>query len=127
MVLVFGLAPAGHCIFRLTNIVYRYIQGVGHKALIYINDGLSLAKSKQEAASLALHICRIMTSAGFVINIEKSMDPGDACQTVHFLGFLIDSVHMTLTVTEDKVISLLALIENITVFSLMPVHQWACI
>ena len=69
--------------------------------VIYIDDTLIVASNRAQA--LKDHNCVIDTleKCGFTINYKKSnLEPSTE---IEFLGFVINSVDMTITLTEHKI------------------------
>ena len=87
-VLPFGLATACYVITKLLRPVVDFIRRRGFKIVIYIDDGILIAKSFEQAKHLSRLIVDVLTKAAFVINIEKSkLEPTNKLK---WLGFMID-------------------------------------
>ena len=66
----------------------RHWRGRGLKAIIYLDDGIVAIKGKDMALEESRHVKQDLESAGFVINMEKSI--WDPCNHLEWLGFQID-------------------------------------
>ena len=74
--------------------------------VVYIDDILLLAESREEMASHVLGLVFLLRCLGFVVNSEKSvLFP---TQKIEILGFSIDSISMGLTLPYKKVKKILA-------------------
>ena len=75
--------------------------GTAEKAgVIFVDDLLLMASSKSELTEVTLEVITMFLQLGFLINWEKlALTP---CQRIRFLGFMIDSLTMTLTLPEEK-------------------------
>ena len=71
------------------------------RLIVYLDDILILAESKQLANQHAQLVLGTMENLGFVVNYDKSvMIPSPQME---FLGFLVDSTTMTLALPHKKV------------------------
>ena len=59
-----------------------------------------MGSSEEECDLNVKRTCEELTNCGFFINYEKSVFAPS--QQIHFLGFCIDSVTMTITLPSDK-------------------------
>lgn len=67
----------------------------------YIDDLITAARSFDRCFHNILRIVDLLSELGFFINVEKSeMVPS---QVMEYLGFIIDSVNMSIRITPDKV------------------------
>ena len=87
-VLPFGLSTACYVFTKLLRPMIRHWRGRGLKAIIYLDDGIVAVKGKDMALEESRHVKQDLESAGFVINMEKSV--WDACNHLEWLGFQID-------------------------------------
>ena len=77
------------------------------RLIIYIEDILILGADLAEILMARDSVLAILQSLGFIINLKKSvLEPSNLME---FLGFLVNSVDLTLTVPEEKVLSLMKL------------------
>ena len=70
----------------------------GHTCLGYIDDSFYLEDSYLECEEATLHAVQLVISLGFKIHPEKSV----VIPTQVFLGFILNSILMTVTLTEKK-------------------------
>ena len=95
-----GLASAPRYFTKLLKPVYSTLRSQGYLNVGYIYDSYLQGDSKTECRSNILTTLNLFESLGFLINREKSvLQP---CQTLAFLGFLLDSVNMKVFLTADK-------------------------
>ena len=74
---------------------------MGVRLIVYLDDILIMAESKQLANQHAQLVLGTLGNLGFVVNYEKSvMIPSPQMK---FLGFLVDSTTMTLALPRKKV------------------------
>ena len=99
--LPFGLASAPRVFTKLLRPALAHLRQQGIRCLMYIDDMLVLGASKEELKRHYKTCQTLLTSLGFIINVEKSV-PGPT-QSIEFLGFVIDSTKMSLSVTPAKI------------------------
>ena len=81
-----------------------FLRKLGIRLIIYIDDILVMAGSLEEIVMARDSVLAVLQSLGFVINQKKSvLDPSTLME---FLGFLVNSVTMTLSVPVEKISSL---------------------
>ena len=67
----------------------------------YMDDLLIMGFTKEEVNKSVAYVANLLNILGFHINMEKSeLTP---TQTIEFLGFILDSNHMTVSLTGEKV------------------------
>ena len=99
-----GLNIAPLVFTRLLKPVAAFLRKRGIRLIIYLDDILLIGSSIKETSLFTEMTMSLLESLGFIINKEKSvLHP---TQTFIFLGFIICSVNMTLTLPPDKVTKL---------------------
>lgn len=108
--LPFGAKKSPGIFNRITQSVKRMMQRRGFDTMIvYLDDWFIVAPTKA-ACQLALNeLLRLLRSLGFSISYSKVVPP---CTRLVFLGILIDSVSMTLSLPHEKVVELEALLTH---------------
>lgn len=96
-----GLAPGPRFFTKLLKPVYSYLGELGHVCFPYIDDSFIMGNTKEECQTAVDDTVKLFKSLGFTINEEKSdLTPK---LSLEFLGFNINSVDMTVSLTVDKV------------------------
>jgi hypothetical protein len=104
LVLVFGLKTAGQLLGRVLKPVLTFLAEGGVCLLVYIDDGRGSASSKDLADKpYALVRCGL-ASAGFTILLEKSEGPGESSRVKEYLGLILYTEQMRVTVPDHKYI-----------------------
>ena len=98
----FGLATATQCLARVTKAICRFAAAQGIRNSLYIDDGRIGAASKELCLEQLQTILSIWTRAGFVIAMDKTDTADSISQKKPYLGFVIDSVSMTVSATDRK-------------------------
>ena len=111
-VLPFGLASAVQLLARMTNPISIFLAGEGIRISIYIDDGWILTYLKALAAAHLLRTFDVLAQAGFIVSLSKSDTPSDVSQKKRHLGFIVDSVSMTVSAPASKIESVQALIRQ---------------
>ena len=95
-----GLSSAPRVFTKLLKPVYSNLRQKGHLNVGYIDDSYLQGSDTKECLLNISDTQSLFSSLGFVINMEKSaVIPA---QRITFLGFVLDSVSMTITLTIDK-------------------------
>ena len=100
--LPFGASSAVHVMTKIMKPVSAYIATQGIRHTIYLDDGRVLAGSQHQAAQDYLAVLDILTRAGWFLALFKSDTVETISQTKQYLGFLIDSKLMKVTIPADK-------------------------
>ena len=69
--------------------------------ILYLDDILLIARSQKELITGRDTLIFLLQNLGFPINFEKSVQ--QPCQNIEFLGIVVDSRDMTLTLPQEKV------------------------
>ena len=99
--LPFGLSSAPCTFTKLMKPVVSALRKLGTRLVLYLDDMLIMAQSKvQQLAS----VLKLLVGLGFIVNTKKSvLSP---MQEVEFLGFLLNSNHMTVSLPPQKIHSI---------------------
>ena len=73
----------------------------GHLILIFIDDLLIIATSYEKCYISILETTHLLTDLGFTLNVEKSVLI--AAQQAIFFVFVLNSVNVTITLTQEKI------------------------
>ena len=79
---------------------------MGHINLSYIDDSLLIGDTKQECEENVEDTLKLFEKVGFIVHEKKSVFK--PVQKLRFLGFLIDSVNMIVTLPDEKVESVIS-------------------
>ena len=101
----FCVMPNGYCdamrIFtKLLKPVFATLREEGYESVIYVDDSLLQGEDFQECLDNIQKTLKYLQDLGFVIHPEKSiLYP---TQIITFLGFIINTLNMTVTLTTEK-------------------------
>ena len=99
--LCFGLAAAPLVFTKLMKVLIAVIRRLQGRVIIYLDDILLLAQTTEELSMLRDTLIYLLESLGFVINRKKSvLQP---CQIIEFLGLVIDSKKLRVSLPSEKV------------------------
>ena len=105
--LTFGLGPAPRIFTKLLKVPISFLRRLKIRLIIYIDDILIMGADLAEILMARDSVLAVLQSLGFIINLAKSvLDPTNR---IEFLGFIADSINMTLVIPEKKVTSLVSL------------------
>ena len=97
--------PNGYCdatrVFtKLAKVPFFRLRRIGHLSIIYVDDSLLMGYSLEECIRNVRDTLHILQSLVFTINFIKcELEPS---QTITFLGFIFNSLDMTITLTIEK-------------------------
>ena len=95
-----GFSPAARVFKKVLAPPFKYLRSKGHFSLKYIDDLLLLGKPFQICFKNIIATVALLRELGFTIHLERSALI--LTQQIIFLGFVIDSVKMSLTLTEER-------------------------
>ena len=99
--LPFGLSSSPRVFTKLLRPVVAFLRRLGVRLLIYLDDILLLNQSQAELEKDKCSVLFLLHKLGFVVNQKKSMLIPS--QKIEYLGFVIDSGRLTLSLPPEKV------------------------
>ena len=103
-----GIAVGPRFFVQMTKSISGYLHCHGVQIIIYIDDSLIIADLEEGARRHCAFVIDTFQKCGFSINWDKSsLEPSNV---VEFLGFVLDSSTMTITLTESKRTDLLRIL-----------------
>lgn len=109
--LPFGLKSAPRIFTKCTKPIMSALRSHGHRGIIYIDDSLWMGRSARSVEETGFSVVNLFQQAGFQINEEKSsLLP---TQSLTFLGYVIDTVKMTVSLPQEKGQQILKEIQNL--------------
>ena len=99
--LPFGLSTAPRVFTKIMKPVIALLRQQGIRVIIFLDDMLLMAQKREDLLAITQEVITLLHLLGFIINWDKSsLTPS---QQIHFLGFMIDSVLMTMSLPKEKV------------------------
>ena len=85
---------------KLLRLPFGYLRSQGHLSVVYMDDSYLQGDSISSCQSNIANTVSLLQALGFNINREKSvLTP---TQSLEFLGFILNSVNMTITLTTRR-------------------------
>lgn len=98
--LPYGLSVAPRVFTKLMKEVVNHLRIKGFSSVIYLDDILCIGDTYEECQDNVSKTIDLLKCLGFVINYDKSnLEPRQICK---FLGFIYNTVDMTLSLPEEK-------------------------
>ena len=98
-----GLTSSPRIFTKVFKPVFSYLRSqFGHTCLAYIDDSFYLEDGYAECKEEALYAIQRLVSLGFKIHPEKSVII--PTQILEFLGFILNSILMLVTLTKRKLL-----------------------
>ena len=99
-----GLSSAPRIFTKIMKPIFAKLRNAGFLSVYYLDDSWLMGTSFEECSTNVEATGRLLMETGFVINYGKSsLVPK---QKIKFLGFVIDSVSMTISLPEEKRINI---------------------
>lgn len=100
--LCFGCSSSPGIFQRLSSAVTRIMKRLGYTCIYveYLDDFLVIADTYDECLKGQLALINVLIKLGFYISWDKVVSP---CQRIQFLGLIIDSTDMSVSLPNDKV------------------------
>ena len=100
--LPFGLATAPRTFTKLLAPVITELRSRGLRLIIYLDDILLMASSPDILKSHSQMLMQLLQELGFILNLKKCvLQP---TQEIEFLGFLVNSNTLSISLPEDKIL-----------------------
>ena len=109
--LPFGLSSAPYVFTKLLKPAVAILRRLGIRVVLYLDDMLIMANSKEEARLHLATAMHLLTALGFILNLNKSVST--PTQKVVFLGFCLDSRTLLISLPTSKIQSVQRMIREI--------------
>ena len=100
MALPQGYTESPRIFTKLLKPVLGFLRSRGHNLVAYIDDSLLQGDTKEECFDNVRETGELMDNLGYTVHPEKSVFQPN--QRILFLGFLLDSISMTVSVSDEK-------------------------
>ena len=98
---LFGLGPAPRVFTKILKVPISLLRRLNIRILIYLDDMLLMSQSIERLLVARDTVIFLLQHLRFVKNLKKSVM--ETVQTIKYLGLVINSIRMTLSLTEEKV------------------------
>ena len=95
-----GFAPAVWGFTKVMSPPFKHLRSKGHLSVKYLDDSLLIGETARICLNNVTDTVDLLRSLGFTIHPGKSVFV--PTQKITFLNFVIDSVKMTVTLTEER-------------------------
>ena len=100
-----GLGPASRVFTKLLKPILSHLRSLGIEISCYIDDSIAIDDDDSESFDADVEYAAVKFDAlGYTINVVKSVLPirGQKCKEIKHLGFIFNSVLMTVKLTDKK-------------------------
>ncbi|XP_071111105.1 uncharacterized protein [Haliotis cracherodii] len=101
LVLPFGLTSAPYVFTKVTRQLVKYWRYKGYRIVTFLDDGILSSDSMANTTIIGNAVKQDLIKSGFVPKSEKSL--WAPCQVMEWLGLIIDTKCMKLSITRRKV------------------------
>ena len=109
--MVCGLSSAPWIFTKILRPVYARLRSIGHTCMGHIDDSLLVGQSYNSCHRNMADTVSLFTNLGFTIHPVKSVLQPQ--QKIDFLGFVLDSITMTVTLTAAKAMKVRSACQNL--------------
>ena len=95
-----GLSSSPRSFTKLLKPALAYLRGLGHVVMIYIDDSLFVSDCSKDCRAAISEALTLFDRLGLTVSLKKSII--QPVQRIEFLGFILDSVHMSIELTQSK-------------------------
>lgn len=121
--MAYGLCSAPRTFTKIMKEVVGYMRHRGFSSVIYLDDWLCLGDTYDECQANVTETLKLLNCLGFVVNFEKScLHPKQCCK---FLGFMYNSVEMTISLPLDKRQKILQLVQKFLRLPVCTIREFA--
>ena len=106
-----GLSSAPRIFTKILKPVYARLRSIGHTCMGHIDDSLLVGQSLNSCHRNIADTVSSFTNLGFTIQTVKSVLQPQ--QKIDFLGFVLDSITMTVTLTAAKAMKVRSACQNL--------------
>ena len=110
-VLPFGLSTAPYIFTKVLRLLVSFWHSRGIKITLYLDDGIGIESSYEEAKENSFFVRKTLSEAGLVFNSEKSQ--WSPVKALTWLGITVDLYKNLLFIPNERIISILSLAENL--------------
>ena len=121
--LVMGLATAPRVFTKILKPVFATLRAKGHISTIYIDDSCLQGQTYQSCLQNIDDTVSLLDSLGLTINTDKSkLVPS---QSIEFVGFVLCSRTMTVRLTQQKILQILAQCKEVIQMTSITITEFA--
>ena len=95
-----GYEPAMRIFTKILKIFFSILRQKGFTSVVYVNDSYLQGYDYEDCFTNVLDTTKVLRSLGFKIHPGKSKFIPKQCIT--YLGFILNSVHVTITLIMEK-------------------------
>ena len=95
-----GYRPATGIFIKILKVPFGHLRSQGHNSVVYVDNSYLQGDTYQSCLANILDTIKLLREVGFVNHPDKSVLT--LSQTIVFLGFVISSKYMTLSLIDEK-------------------------
>lgn len=95
-----GYGPAMRVFTKLLKVPFSHLRERKHISVVYVDDSYLQGKSFDNCTRNVIDTVNVLRKLGFTIHVDKSLLL--PTQEITFLGFVFNSISMTITLTSEK-------------------------
>lgn len=107
--LPFGLSTAPRIFTKIMRVVIKKLRESGNLSVIYLDDILLFGTNYNSCLKSTLQTKRLLIQLGFILSEKSELVPS---QKIEYLGLNFDSIAMTISLPERKIIKIIQLCKS---------------
>ena len=123
LVLPQGYRDSPRLFTKILKPILAHLRSLGYQIIMYIDDSLLVGESETECQMIVNEACKLMDRLGFTIHPTKSVF--SSTQKIEFLGFILDSKLMNISLTSRKIMDIKNMCNNIMESKLITIQTFA--
>lgn len=119
----YGLSVAPRTFTKIMKEVISHLRSRGFTSVIYLDDILCIGNNYTDCLRNITETLSLLECLGFVVNYDKScLQPKQCCK---FLGFIYNSLEMSICLPIDKRSNILRLVQKFKSLPMCPLRDYA--
>ena len=120
-----GYGPSMRIFTKVLKPIYAHLREKGLESVVFVDDNLLLGDTYSECRTNVLCTVSQIRKLGFTVHVDKSIF--EPSQRITFLGFILDSSQMTITLSLEKQESIKKLCLEIISSPEITIRKLACV
>ena len=118
-----GYGPAMRAFTKISKVPFSVLRNRGHISVVFVDDSILFGETYLDCLNNIRDTIELLLSLGFTIHPDKSVLVPST--KITFLGFIVDSVRMTLTLTVEKKLKIKTLCSRVLLMHTIKIRDLA--
>ena len=118
-----GLSSAPRVFTKMLKPVFSSLRKLGHSNTVYLDDSLLQSDTQSDCELNIKDTVKLVDDLGFTVHTKKSVVIPTQC--IVFVGFVLNSVDMTIRLTDEKALNIVQECKNILSKKSITIREFA--